>query len=1054
MRKIIAFFLATLLLMTGIPVVTSAAEEIKTEFGAYSLDITTEIASAGISFSLVEDADGAYYHGVAKPGTYWNNALNVSFKPESFSLGDYRFVKLCYRTDSGSDIIDTTTKSSVGESWFATHPECLGDGEWHEIILDLNGISSGAGLAPAGEMGITLIMKVFGSQSVTLNADKYFDIKYMAFFKSESDAEAYKYAGENPDEMSELQTDRFIEADEALLQKYIDETDARIAEIENSKTTVEVKGTKYYISSSTGNDANDGKSPETAWKSALKVNDYEFNEGDGVFFKRGDTFRIDKQMNAKSGVTYSAYGEGAKPRIVASIDASDSDNWIKTSHDNLYAYTYPLTGEEDVGTIVFDGGRAWGVQIQKTTQGNWLDIGTVYNGLEYFTVPTGKFTDQCDLSENLEFYHNWDDNTLYLYCKDGNPGEVFSSIEIVDRGSAIGIGNGHDIVIDNLEVFGAGAHGIGAGDIENVTVQYCKFEWIGGSVQSRGFGGANYGVRYGNAVQSYGKSKNFVIRYNYASQIYDCCWTAQYQKVAVIDGLQIYGNVAEYCNTGLEVWQEGGSVTNMKLYDNITRYNGYGFSHQRLTKDANFFYGSSFNSTFENNDIYNNVNYLSSTYAFKTGTPGINQYNFHDNVYIMEEDTYLGNIPANPGAGTGYIGDIAYEYTRVAKALNTGFEDGSMFYVTKPDPLGVDMYTLYSPENGVDEFTDIAQDFWGRDAVDYVALKKYFAGVTATTFVPDTTMTRGMLVTVLSRMAGTTGDINAIDYTDVNKNAWYAPGVAWASENDIVDKGAAFRPDAPATREEMADMLYRYAKYLYKGGSLDGAKTFTDSDKVTAAYADGIKFCTKNGIITGFEDGTIGPKGNATRAQVATMIMRFAKYIETAESDQALALEGAKHLTIAGKDLKQMLDNTYLTAKADGEAIVFAPFDLPGERRSAPMIDILNSLNKEYNFVDYKYAVISCQDNTQGEVTAIEVRRLKVANADKLDVGISSKAEKSDTKIFVDYSDFVGEEGAYDVIFRILPWGTEKKAAPLDDSFVIYEITLFESEVAARAYAG
>jgi hypothetical protein len=150
-------------------------------------------------------------------------------------------------------------------------------------------------------------------------------------------------------------------------------------------------------------------------------------------------------------------------------------------------------------------------------------------------------------------------------------------------------------------------------------------------------------------------------------------------------------------------------------------------------------------------------------------------------------------------------------------------------------------------------------------------------GVTDTTFAPDGTMTRAMLVTVLSRIAGETGE-GTSTYTDVNKNAWYISGVAWAEENGIVKAGGAFRPDEMATREEMADMFYRFA--LKVGIEAEAKETkLTDIAKVSPEYADGVKFCTSSGIITGYDDGTVKPQNNVTRAQAATMIQRFVNLI-------------------------------------------------------------------------------------------------------------------------------------------------------------------------------
>ena len=175
-------------------------------------------------------------------------------------------------------------------------------------------------------------------------------------------------------------------------------------------------------------------------------------------------------------------------------------------------------------------------------------------------------------------------------------------------------------------------------------------------------------------------------------------------------------------------------------------------------------------------------------------------------------------------------------------------------------------------------FTDTL-NHWGCDNIDVVVSKGLFNGVSDTEFNPDGKMTRGMLVTVLSRLWGEFEAQADAEITDVKADAWYALPVAWAMNNGIVEKTTVFRPDDNATREELAYMLYNYAKMVSKEGSLDGAKEFDDLDNSNPDYLDAIKFCTKNGIIGGYSDNTVKPKNEATRAEVATMIVRFDNYL-------------------------------------------------------------------------------------------------------------------------------------------------------------------------------
>ena len=160
------------------------------------------------------------------------------------------------------------------------------------------------------------------------------------------------------------------------LQAKIEElTQKRIAEIRNTKTEVTVKGTSYYVSND-GNDENDGKSPEKAWKTIAKVTAARENgilaEGDGVFFRRGDLFR--GNIGAAPGVTYSAYGEGEKPKIyVWDKNSASPELWKKTDVEGVweYAETYDI----DIGAIIFDD-KTYARKVYQSNEedGRWLDF--------------------------------------------------------------------------------------------------------------------------------------------------------------------------------------------------------------------------------------------------------------------------------------------------------------------------------------------------------------------------------------------------------------------------------------------------------------------------------------------------------------------------------------------------------------------------------------------------------------------------------------------------------------------------------------------------------
>ena len=173
-------------------------------------------------------------------------------------------------------------------------------------------------------------------------------------------------------------------------------------------------------------------------------------------------------------------------------------------------------------------------------------------------------------------------------------------------------------------------------------------------------------------------------------------------------------------------------------------------------------------------------------------------------------------------------------------------------------------------------FTDVQESSWFYDAVAYVYGNGLMNGMTDTAFAPGVTMTRGMLVIILYRMAGSPAVSGAAGFGDVPAGAYYADAVAWAAANGIVtgyDAGT-FAPDAPITREQLAAILYRCAGASGDNAALDG---FTDAASVSGYASGAMAWAVDTGLITGMGDGTLAPQGSATRAQTAVILMRFAK---------------------------------------------------------------------------------------------------------------------------------------------------------------------------------
>ncbi|MBQ7821572.1 MAG: S-layer homology domain-containing protein [Clostridia bacterium] len=1068
--RVLSILLALLMLPISVPAISVSADNSASSKVVTALDLYHINATANdLQTTLVEE-DGGYIHYVASPGTYGNNNILVRVSYDSLASSDYPYVVIGYRTNSQSSKIDLGQLNAMGENWMNVKPLQVTDGSWQTMLININDLTDNTtpNLPKPGETSVSITLKPWASHTKTLGTEQYYDLRFAAFFKTEADAKAFKFDPEAKYEttvsLETVENIPYYEADQATIDKYLAEAEALKKSIIDSPTNVKWTGTAYYVSPK-GDDNNDGLTPATAFKTVGKISGASFlNEGDAVLFERGGAYRFTGTLSTKNGVTYSAYGSGAKPKLIGSIDASYEALWEETDHENIYAFTTGIGGANtDVGQIVFDMGKAWGIKLQKN---NW--IGTNSNGLEMIETGTPTSGTVNDLKHDLEYWHDWDTKTLYLYSKDGNPASRFSSIEVVDKGNGIS-GEGNDVTIDNLELFGFGSHGIGYGGVgenakKNLTVQYCTFGFIGGSRQ---YEDPNTNTRFGNAVEIYGGAKGFTIHDCYAHNVYDCCWTIQYQSnsggVDVwFEDVEFYNNVACYSNTGLEVWLNNKEpsnhsatygMKNMRLHHNYTYYNGYGWSQQRPNKDGNIFYGdpSVTTSVYENCSVDHNVGMFASKWINYLRYVGSSGYNFNNTVYFQHDNKLYGGVPSNPETGVGAVGQHRYDRITMSRLLATGFEPNSTFYYVDGD------YKIpqYTPD--VMSFNDISEKHWAYEYVKTAVMRNYFNGTAPGVFSPDTSMTRAMLVTVLSRI--TNEKINTVKapYTDVDQSAWYAGAVNWAySAGLIADGVTAFRPDAPATREEMADMLYRFTLNQYKTDSFDGkALTFSDAASVSEEYKAGIAFATELGIITGYTDGSVKPKNTATRAEVATMMQRFAAKYYGLKTDYSKISTKTDSIILTGNELNSKLatspgDKRMMNTDTAYPLVRLIP-QHPDQSKASPKLVMFERISK-INLADYPYIKIRLRATSTANEFKVSI------NKNGADGSVAASITPNEwTDAIVCVYDMIAPDpdiynGELNATLYISPWSESGNPTYNLDSCDIEYIGFFPTRAAAEAY--
>ena len=211
--------------------------------------------------------------------------------------------------------------------------------------------------------------------------------------------------------------------------------------------------------------------------------------------------------------------------------------------------------------------------------------------------------------------------------------------------------------------------------------------------------------------------------------------------------------------------------------------------------------------------------------------------------------------------------DTVYTFTMPASAVKVGVS-----------------YVKATETPSKTKFNDVSANDWFASAVDYVTGKGMMNGTADNTFSPKANTTRGMVVTVLYRLENQPST-SAASFTDVASGAYYANAVAWANANGIVSGygSGKFGPNDKVTREQLAAILYRYAqykKYDVSVGEDTNILSYDDAQSISTYAIPAIQWACGAGVVTGKSGSKLDPKGNATRAEVAAMLMRFCENVK------------------------------------------------------------------------------------------------------------------------------------------------------------------------------
>lgn len=253
------------------------------------------------------------------------------------------------------------------------------------------------------------------------------------------------------------------------------------------------------------------------------------------------------------------------------------------------------------------------------------------------------------------------------------------------------------------------------------------------------------------------------------------------------------------------------------------------------------------------------------------------EYEYYDISSTVKFDDGNVTVSLPYKAANDILGKHAVVYSYNGKKLASvgsvaTYENGVITFNTSK----ITPYLVTIEEVG---FEDV-ENHWGKDAINFVAARGIFNGVSETKFDPDSQISRGMLVTVLGRL----DQIDVAGYNcmfaDVDKNMYYAPYIEWARRNNIVGGTGdnKFEPDRTVNRQEIAVIVSRYLEY--KGKKLDSdAVKYSDASNIDSWAKEYVYKVNNAGIITGV--GTeFQPKANATRAQAATILKRIAEFLD------------------------------------------------------------------------------------------------------------------------------------------------------------------------------
>lgn len=309
---------------------------------------------------------------------------------------------------------------------------------------------------------------------------------------------------------------------------------------------MQIKGGVSYYISEYGDDDNDGLSSERPVRSLLRLRSFPVRSGDKLLFERGSVFRTEESLFLPGGVVVGAYGKGEKPVLLGSLyNYAEAAFWKEGMDSRHWCLSIKI---KEAGCMTFNADTEIGVRKAKREE----------------------------LTENGDFYYDFETKILELYFDKGNPGNFFEEIEIASAKELLYGINVNSVRIDNLCLKYATCLAVTFGNSRDIYITNCELGWIGGAYFATG-------VRYGNAIQFWHRGENLVVEFCHMYQIFDAALTFQGKGMdkSFFKGVRFEHNLIEFSSMNFEFWVgekgKNASIQDILFAHNIVRMGGYGW---------------------------------------------------------------------------------------------------------------------------------------------------------------------------------------------------------------------------------------------------------------------------------------------------------------------------------------------------------------------------------------------------------------------------------------------------------------------------------------------